>query len=1075
MIIEEKVSNFRVTALDSAVVCDFDPVEGADGYIISFFKDDDPNRCIKKRYADKTGKTVAGFRNSCRYYASICAFVFTESGLEECGPDSEKVSFVPYSDVLTAQKKICLKVGETARIRYDYLNTQPEVVFESTNPEVARVDSTGNIIALAKGETYIVTAMDEEHFAVTSVSVARGISENTTLFGSIVFTGDLMCAVKHQKLAAGRSFDFTSEMSQIRDKLAFADARVGVLETVIDDDWPYEFEQTRLDNGAPNCNSPSSFLKGLKAAGFDVLITANNHNCDAGSAGLKSTVAHIRQNGMENAGTYFDNPVYINAGGIRVALISLCMINNGSEALVDDTLLKRDIGRYSRELVTELIHTAKSDYAEYIVVCMHWGNMNSHAISKTQRDEAQFIAEAGADLIIGSHPHLIQKAETIVTETGRRVLCAYSLGNFITTMNELLGNRDGVAFVLNLTKKGIAVSGSFSYIPFYSSSDKVNVRISCVEHPMTPGQKRSFDRIREHMGDEIGLYKPHVTVIGSDVLKRILENDDNYHTDMSYLGMGMADYINMSNERSENLNDYCIIDMYCDAKSDVEDPSVNLPKFAGLLRERYDDRHIVLLRLGFYDRCVIHDQLRNGKYSARLNERLRFLEEAFIEIVKPTVIDLAGYYFRDLTYSDDITEYEPLFYTDVKNHLKMILNGGVKSYHYEQDTELWMRRVIRYYDNMLARNYFFWLVDNDAAGVIITNTSRSFVAEHSFDLIRLKKQGVSNINDIFEYDYGVSDDIYRAARIIQTIDNGEVITDPADENVLLKYDFNICKEYAQILEDILDYPVSRAEIREAAMFLDDREEYILNHAHKKANVDIWGSCISRTSVGKDEDIVIGNYIFKQPALLADRIPMEIDCPNDVSYYENNTWRMNTIIGSITHNGFSRLEERGTDWIVIDFYDLITEVLKIDDDYFELDDFIKRTDFYRIIKGNHPTTYLFEDMYDNEAELAFEPFVKFMKEHYGQNIILIRVDCKDEYIDLNGNLQYLKKDPALGQKKAYIAKFEDMFIEKTGCHVIDISKDYYASDAFPLGGAHIVHYEDAFYEECCKEICEILKI
>ena len=58
MIIEEKVSNFRVTALDSAVVCDFDPVEGADGYIISFFKDDDPNRCIKKRYADKTGNSA---------------------------------------------------------------------------------------------------------------------------------------------------------------------------------------------------------------------------------------------------------------------------------------------------------------------------------------------------------------------------------------------------------------------------------------------------------------------------------------------------------------------------------------------------------------------------------------------------------------------------------------------------------------------------------------------------------------------------------------------------------------------------------------------------------------------------------------------------------------------------------------------------------------------------------------------------------------------------------------------------------------------------------------------------------
>lgn len=1074
MTIDRQVTNLRIEAKDASVVVHFDVIPGADGYIISFFNEEDTERCIKRRYADKTAKTVSGFKNDTGYYASICAFVLNEDGEEICGPESNQVYFVPSSDALKAQEKICLKIGETARIEYSYQDTIPDVIFESTNPDVARVDDTGNVIAMSKGDALIVTAMDEEHFAVTSVSVDRGKSEVTTNFVNLVFTGDLMCAVRHQKMASGRSFDFTSEMKRIREKLSFADARIGVLETVVDDDWPYEYEQGRLSNGAPNCNSPSAFVKALALSGFDVLITANNHNCDAFERGLKSTINHIRQNGMTNSGTYYDNPIYLNIKGIKVAIISLCAINNGNENAVDPTPLRRDIGRYSRKLFMELVTTAKTDKADVIAVCMHWGNMNSHAVSRFQKEEAQFIADNGADIIIGSHPHLIQRAQTITASDGRNVLCAYSLGNFITTMNELDGNRDGAALVVSISKNGLQVECTYSYIPFYNTFDKQFVYISPVDIPVNPPQKKSLERIRKNIGDEVGIYRPKIACIGSRILPKILEKESLYIADTTYTGMSMADYIESVPEGADRAGDYCLVDLFTDALDEELDLQGVMPDFVRALRKRYDDRHVILLRLSFYDKCVNHDQLRNGRFSEQFNDRIKFMEQAFIELLGPCVIDISAYYFRDTSHSDMITDFEPYFYMDARNRLRDILSGSPKLYYYEPDNEIWMRRVLRYYDNMLARNYFSWFTSNDAAGMLIINTSHSFVADHTLDILRLKNYGVADLNDIDEYAYDVSDDIHTAARIIRTIDRREFL-DEKDIQFLLKYEFNLRSEYAQILCEKLDYPVSVAEIADAAAHMEDRDDYVLNYAHPKANVDIWGSCITRTSVAKNPDIVIGNYVFKQPAVLANRPPLNIALPDEVTAYENNRWRMSTIQGSLEHNGMARLTERNTDWIIIDFYDLITEVLKIEDDYMEVDDFIKRTKVYKMLKPGRVTTHLCEDLPEETAVEAFGVFTDFIKEIYKDHIILVKVDCKNEYIDLDGEIRPLKEDPLFDKKREYVAKFENLFIEKTKCHVVDIAKDYMASDAFPLGGAHIVHYEDGFYSACCDEIVKIIRL
>ena len=1068
--------NFKIEAGDTCATAHFEPVEGADGYLLTYYNAEAPEKAIKTRRTEKSPKSVLGFKNGSEYLADIRAFVLSANGEEITGQASDKVSFIPVSNVLKAQNKLCLQVGETARIEWEYKNTRPEVIFESTNPDVVRVDDTGAVIALSDGDALIVTAMDEENFAVTNVSVGRGNELRGILNGSIVFTGDLMCAYRHQRDAYPRNYDFTDSMSFIRKRLSFADARVGVLETVICDSLPYEYEESRLPNGAPNCNSPSTFLRALKRAGFDVLITANNHNCDGGSIGLKSTVSNIRRHKMSNSGTFFDNPVYIDAGGIRVALISLCMICNGREMETDDSPGFRNIGRYSRELVSELIRIAKSDDTDYIVVCMHWGNMNSVSVTRSQSEEARFIAECGADLIIGSHPHLLQKAEIIETENGRKVLCAYSLGNFITTMNEMKGNRDGAALVLRLTKNHDDVQGNCSYIPFYSELHPAGMKVVCVERPVNDGQEAAYRRINGILGNVIPEDKPHILCIGSGIMEKIFDDTIQFDAELKHCGNSFAAILDSgeidSYVREYGTGSYVMLDMLTAAEDDTFDAAVIISGLCTALKNSFGSSRIILLRLDINDRRVVYDQLRNGRNEARINERLQFLEQAFIELAHPVVIDISGYYFGDAACGNRRTDFEPAFYTDVRNRLDMIFSGNARTYHYEQDDDLWIHRVIRYYDNCSARSYWNWLVDKgDAAGMLIMNTSRSFVSEFATDIVSLKQKGIKALEDMERFTE-LSPEIITAAGAILAIDNNR-LPSRKEEALMLRYGFNINKNYAAQLTELMDYPVSIAEIPFASSHLDNREEYIADFAHKKANIDIWGSCITRTSVSRNEDIVVANYIFKQPAILAFNEPMDIDTPSDVSYYENNAWRMHTMIGSVKHDGIERLKDRAAEWIVVDLYDLVTEVCKIGDDYLELDDFIKRTAFFKEIGRGKQTTYLFDDVFDNEAVDSFRKFAEFIREKYGKNIILVKIDLKDEYLDLDGELQRLKFDPAFDDKKIYVKMFEDLFEEITGCRVIDIAGEYNASDAFPLGGAHIVHYEDGFYDECCRRITEIV--
>jgi poly-gamma-glutamate capsule biosynthesis protein CapA/YwtB (metallophosphatase superfamily) len=201
--------------------------------------------------------------------------------------------------------------------------------------------------------------------------------------------------------------------------------------------------------GYPQFSSPDELATGIKNAGFDVLVTANNHSCDRGDNGIIRTTRILDSLSILRTGTFRDsvdykmrNPLIIEKNGIKLALLNYTYGTNGLTftypAMVN--LIDED------KVIADLQYT-KSLNPDFIIVCFHWGNEYELNPTDTQRHLAEISRENGADAVIGSHPHVLQPFHYTLNpdSTQRNFLVVYSLGNFVSNQRDR--NRDGGAMV----------------------------------------------------------------------------------------------------------------------------------------------------------------------------------------------------------------------------------------------------------------------------------------------------------------------------------------------------------------------------------------------------------------------------------------------------------------------------------------------------------------------------------------------------------------------------------------------------------------------------------------------------
>lgn len=380
---------------------------------------------------------------------------------------------------------ISLCTGQTAKLEYTVKPAGADVVLR-TDGEAAEISGstvTGVRQGVVRAEAYIngeragycfVIVSDRAHYEpLCSIETPRFYASGNALTNGktgdsavIMLTGDIMCLSAQQNAAkAGQSFDFAPSFELVRDYFSGADFVMGNLETALAPSHPYTFEAKNIDS-LPNCNAPAVLLDALRYAGYDAVAAANNHALDAGEQGIYETLERLEKYRIAVTGIYADEPRYILAdiNGIRVAFLSYTEIMNRRSA-VSAQRYEEFIGGYSAENVKRDCAAARADGAEFIIAYMHWGRENTHEVTDRQKRQAQELADAGVDMIAGSHPHCLQGAQYIAARDGRQVLCVYSMGNFVSSMGRDINN-DTVIVRLELTRgeSGVTLAGA-GYLP----------------------------------------------------------------------------------------------------------------------------------------------------------------------------------------------------------------------------------------------------------------------------------------------------------------------------------------------------------------------------------------------------------------------------------------------------------------------------------------------------------------------------------------------------------------------------------------------------------------------------------
>ena len=299
--------------------------------------------------------------------------------------------------------------------------------------------------------------------------------KDTTIHMSVV--GDIMCHSTNFKDAYDsetQTYDFSYMFENVKQYLKDADIAIGNLETTF-------AGSKRKYSGYPNFNTPESLGKNLKELGIDVLATANNHCMDKGNSGLVSTLDYLDEYKISHMGTYRrqeeqDNILVKDVNGIKIAFLAFTYGTNGITIPKDKPY---SVNLIDKELIKKQIDLAKKENVDVICVNMHWGLEYKLKQNSEQEELANFLFKNGVDIILGSHPHVLEPMEkrkvTLEDGSTKDGFVIYSLGNFIS--GQIYANtKSTVILDIQLTKntQNTINIDSIKYIPVYLNDNGKN-------------------------------------------------------------------------------------------------------------------------------------------------------------------------------------------------------------------------------------------------------------------------------------------------------------------------------------------------------------------------------------------------------------------------------------------------------------------------------------------------------------------------------------------------------------------------------------------------------------------------
>ncbi|MBO5019344.1 MAG: CapA family protein [Clostridia bacterium] len=339
------------------------------------------------------------------------------------------------------------------------------------------------IIALLSFVIHSIVSPDKETDKNGPTKTESTVSEESVpeikdSFATVLSTGDIMVhstQLDGAYVKATGDYDFSAFFKECSPYFKNYDLSVANLEVTFGGTESGKF------SGYPAFNTPDSLADAIKTSGLNFLLTANNHSYDTGLFGLRRTAQILKQKGIEFIGTREteSEPIYTvkEINGIKIGMANYTYESAPENAISGRKYLNGSIiSAEANNLVSSFsysdinafytdaentIKSMKTEGAEFIVFYMHWGNEYKTNANSWQKTIAQNLSNLGVDIIIGSHPHVIQPIELIHSEDGQnQTICLYSTGNAVSNQRQEIMNpecptghtEDGLFFTYTLKK-----------------------------------------------------------------------------------------------------------------------------------------------------------------------------------------------------------------------------------------------------------------------------------------------------------------------------------------------------------------------------------------------------------------------------------------------------------------------------------------------------------------------------------------------------------------------------------------------------------------------------------------------
>jgi len=284
---------------------------------------------------------------------------------------------------------------------------------------------------------------------------------------SVSVVGDLMChSPQFEYAKIGKdSFDFSPVYRNVKKYLSSSDFTFGNLETVTSG------KENGGYTGYPFFNTPDSYISALKDAGFDLLVTANNHSLDRSEKGILKTIDEINSRNLKYVGTFIsqrdrDSIRIFDIKGIRIAILAYSYGTNGNPIPKGKNYL---INLIEFGLIEKDIQSARLNGAELVLVHFHFGEEYQREPVEFQKEVVDKTIKLGADIIIGGHPHVVEPVDFYKTINAKldSGIVAYSMGNFFSNQQGRYKDA-GMILTLNIkkdfSKKNFEIS-EVNYLP----------------------------------------------------------------------------------------------------------------------------------------------------------------------------------------------------------------------------------------------------------------------------------------------------------------------------------------------------------------------------------------------------------------------------------------------------------------------------------------------------------------------------------------------------------------------------------------------------------------------------------